>query len=643
VTFGGLLRGPTSTADQALVERCRSAAAPGGWAAIFTRQTSPEPNLPGKSWYRPLADATLLLDDAVWAGGAAGFRATNLVLHALGSCCLFLVACRFGVAAPTAFAAAALFASHPMHVSDVARAGARPELLAALLSVGSILLYARAHAARSRRGLGFALAAAAAAQLASDTAAVSIFVLLGVDALGLSRGRGLRRVRARGAWREGWRGTALRLLPFAAVVLIGTGLRLVLPGGTRASAADASLPVREQLLTAGRVLLQAQVVLAGGRSGEDAVVVPPVTHPGSPWFAAGIAVACAGIGAAVFLRRRCPVACFAAIVLLLGLLRASVTAHLDALSGDRLTLASSDVYLPAWGGMLLLALAIERLARRMPRSAPVFMAAVGVLAVIGVARCALASAPWIDEDARITAAARAAPAEPRSHVRLGLLRDRQGRAAEARCAYEEALALAPRSRAAALALARWHARCGDDTAAVHWYERALALEPRSRAARLGLAGALRRLGRLEEAESEHALLAALGAADAEVQVDRGALHLAAGRLRAAGRYFEAATRELPNAAGWVGLGEVHRRSGDPAAAERAFRTAMRLDPGAAAPHRGLGLILAGRAEHRDEASRHLRVAISADPGDAEVLLVLERLEGGAASGSGSFPPPGTAR
>ena len=82
-------------------------------------------------YYRPLVTATLAVNGRLFAWSPAGFHLLNVLLHALNSALLFLLARRLGAAGPAAGLAAALFAVHPAAAWPVGSIVARVDLLPA--------------------------------------------------------------------------------------------------------------------------------------------------------------------------------------------------------------------------------------------------------------------------------------------------------------------------------------------------------------------------------------------------------------------------------------------------------------------------------------------------------------------------------
>ena len=131
----------------------------------------------------------------------------------------------------------------------------------------------------------------------------------------------------------------------------------------------------------------------------------------------------------------------------------------------------------------------------------------------------------------------------------------------------------------------------------------------------------------------------IAAARALASVPRGALDPRQAPRFAAARAelvdAHAASADLPGAQ--LDLGVLHRREGDPAAAERAYRRALQLDPGFAPAALNLAGLL-NRQGRNDEAAAALRRSIERTPEEGELhyslgllLAETERYEHAAAS------------
>lgn len=105
------------------------------WSFALSAFTSTE-RVP-TNFYRPLPFVTLFAEARAWGAAAAGFHATNLLLHASNAALVWWIARRIARNPPvTALAAATLFfAAHPRRVEPVAWISARPDLLCTLFAL----------------------------------------------------------------------------------------------------------------------------------------------------------------------------------------------------------------------------------------------------------------------------------------------------------------------------------------------------------------------------------------------------------------------------------------------------------------------------------------------------------------------------
>jgi protein O-mannosyl-transferase len=123
------------------------------------------------STYRPLALATIAIDWRLWHTRAAGYHATNVLMHVLAVLALFLALMRIVDDERTAAVLALLFALHPANAEAVAWINGRSEMIA--LGFGALALWA----ARTRRPLVVAIALVAA-MLGKETGVVFVPVAI---------------------------------------------------------------------------------------------------------------------------------------------------------------------------------------------------------------------------------------------------------------------------------------------------------------------------------------------------------------------------------------------------------------------------------------------------------------------------------
>lgn len=234
---------------------------------------------PEERLWRPSALLSLALDAALFGRQAPAFRRTNVILHALTSLGVFLLALRVLSLRP-ALIAGLLFASHPIHAEAVvSAANGRCELLALAFSLAACLLHlgARDLVARARwlRAGGALLAATLCWGLAwtsKESALIGPLLLLLLEF-----------VRAR---RQGVRAWAELLLPY-----LLTACALSLYCWARWVALDGQVLPRPGAWALGRTALSERVLLAASTALEGALTclipAPTAAHYPLPSLTSG--------------------------------------------------------------------------------------------------------------------------------------------------------------------------------------------------------------------------------------------------------------------------------------------------------------------------------------------------------------------
>ncbi len=311
----------------------------------------------GANWF-PLTRLSWMLDAEIHGEDAAGFYATNLLLHALATGLLFLALLRMtGDAGRSAFAAA-VFGVHPLHVESVAWISARKDVLSGVFFMLSLFVYARAGGGARAATRVLLLACLALGLMAKPTVVVLPFVWLLLDYWPLSRlgppGAALRVEPARAA------AAVLEKLPAFALVAVASVLTVLAQRSGGALVGDDVLPFSARAANA----LESYVAyLAKAFAPHDLAVFYP--HPAGG-MGAGALAACAlllAVTAAAFaLRRRAPALLvgwlwyLGALVPVIGLVQVGSQAMADRytylpLVGIALALAwGVPALLPTWRG-----------------------------------------------------------------------------------------------------------------------------------------------------------------------------------------------------------------------------------------------------------------------------------------------------
>ena len=96
-----------------------------------------------KTYYRPVAIVSFMLDAARGGADPAAYHLTNIVLHAAVTSLVLLLAVAWGAPPPAALAAALVFAVHPVNTQAVAWIAGRNDLLLAAFGLLSLIGWTR--------------------------------------------------------------------------------------------------------------------------------------------------------------------------------------------------------------------------------------------------------------------------------------------------------------------------------------------------------------------------------------------------------------------------------------------------------------------------------------------------------------------
>jgi tetratricopeptide (TPR) repeat protein/tRNA A-37 threonylcarbamoyl transferase component Bud32 len=205
-------------------------------------------------------------------------------------------------------------------------------------------------------------------------------------------------------------------------------------------------------------------------------------------------------------------------------------------------------------------------------------------------------------------------AKVKEHVEMGERLLSQGRHADAKAAFREAIGLNPNNADAheGLGAALWHAKRYPDAEAA--FREAIRLDPGHANAYNGLGLVLRDVKRYPEAEAAFRETIHLDPEDADLHYNLGLVLRDVKRHREAEAAFRETIRLDPgHSRAYNGLGSLLWDVKRYAEAEAAFREAIRLDPGHANAYNGLGAVLRD-LKRPAEAEAAFSKAIRLDPG-----------------------------
>lgn len=379
------------------------------WGALAAVAQVPDPGAPGGVGLNPYV-----------------FHAASVAMHAVSAVLVFYLLRRVLRAGDgPAVAGALLFAVHPVQVEAVAWASGMKDLLAGLLSLASLLLYARhADGARStqrRRVDWWASTACFAAALLAKPSAVTLPLLAGaLDALLLRPGG------------SNWRRTMVAITPWLMMSLLAGGIaKLAQPA---AGLTPAPIPIRPLIAADALAFYLGKVFVPVGMTVDYGRTPSAVVQSGQiwwTWLAPAGAVAVAGWWA--FKRQqRAPLAAF----VVFAAAPAAVLGLAPFLFQFYSTTADHYLYVAMLGPAVAATWLLARAGRVGRVVAGVALVALALLSIrqAGV---------WRDSETLFRHAAAVNPRSFAAHNNLGTLASQQGRYADAERHFRTAVQLAP--------------------------------------------------------------------------------------------------------------------------------------------------------------------------------------------------------
>jgi protein O-mannosyl-transferase len=530
----------------------------------------------GAEGFRPLASLLYRIEWVVGYGTPIFSHLTSLVLHALATWLFFRLALHVGASAWIAFAAAALFATHPIHVEAVAYVSGRPDLLATVLVLASLLL-ARTRELCSPEGcrswkIWLAYLALAAALLSDEVAIVTPLLLVAMDRWGPEPVPWRQR-------RTHYSGFFALVLVYLLVRFAGGGDGVPAPGSTHdVSGVDPAARPWAAVLNFFRLLalmivpapLHSMRTLTAAEAASPAARVAP--------FLALLAIALF-----VWTRRRDPLARVGAAFLLLPMIPAvPLPPFVGSFAEDR------AAYLPSVGLGLFAASLLTwgtELLPRWRRAVPVLGLAVAAVAAVG----AWQRMPvWRENVTLLEDAAMADPEDAQPHLELARHYEASGNLRAALAALDRAIALEPSNQLAAAQRVAVLNRLGRHEESVEAAREAIELDPKDAVSHANLSDALIQEGKPQEG---------VQAASRAVELDSTLVD------------------------GWYNLGVARAAQGDVAGAVQAYEQTIALAPDHVMAMNNLGALLGGQGRLTEARDLYQKLVERA-PGSLEAHMNL---------------------
>jgi tetratricopeptide (TPR) repeat protein len=597
-------------------------------------------------FWLPATFLSLALDHEISGMDPGRFHVTNAVLFALGAVVFFRALHLLTGAFWPSFAAALLFAAHPLRVESVAWITERKDVLCGLFWFLCLLAYARY--ARTQKVLDYLLVALCLLlALMSKPMAVTLpFVLLLLDYWPLRRldtlsGQGQNTSRLR---------PVLEKIPLLA---LSAGFSLIT---VRAHSGVGALAPLSDITLSGRL---ANMLCAYGTALEKtlwpanlAMLYPRADPPLLSAPVLGSALVLAAITAASVLARKkapfLPVGWFiflGALFPVSGVMQAGVQAF-----ADRFTFFSHT------GAAVMAAFGAASIAAALGRRRSGVPAALGVVLAVTVAALGVSSAlqtrywkdsitlftrtlsltrdNWFVEHLAGTALVekkRFKEAEPHlrrsvsinpefagARVSLGNALSGTGKTSEALEEYRQALRLSPGYGAAYCSMAMLYEKEGDYAEAEKYYIKVLDTKENVVTAHNNLGGLLTRRNDFLGAADHYTKALETDPTLAETHYNLGKTYKSMGRYKEAyAKFTDALSRDPKYSPALNGLGKLLSETGKPSPALRFFRAAAEADPGRYENRFDLGILLIAQSQHQ-EALYHLEKAGELAPKDPAV-------------------------
>ena len=572
-------------------------------------------------YWRPLVTFSYMVDRSLFRDQPWGFHLRNVILHALTSCLVLLVARRLPLPRGVPLGAALLFAVHPAHVESVAWISGRTDLLCGLFALAAILLdLEHARSPRLAKRVGSVLATTLA--LLSKEMGVVLPGVIALRALLLPGDAERDQGRLRSAVRS--------TLPHAVVLLAYVVVRFWILGVATHQPHWASVGRSVLFWTWWNGFLEYMRVLVWPAMLSVIIEIRHETSVSSISVFAGMALLAGLILAAWRARRSSPGLSFALGCFLLWLIPlTNFLMPINAPTASPFAWSERFLYLPSMGFCLAAAWLLlsglpawivrvtgkERHLKHPPTWAIGLF--VAVTAAAGI-RAAVRTGEWKDDLSLFGSAVRYAPRASLARLNYGVALANLGRLEEAEVQYLAALELKPLEYRAHYDLGNLYRERGELARAESEYRTALRIRADHAQSSLNLGLALHATGRIQEALEAFTRADELLPGHADAKVNRAnVLRLLKRSQSAIPLYKEALALEPTLAPARLGLAQAYFETGRAGEGERILRRLLEDEPDMAEAHLSMAIELEkmGRLQ---QAEAEFREVLRLDPDNEKV-------------------------
>ena len=528
---------------------------------FFTANLASHTAFPGAGpYYRPLFLISYAFDFSLWGINPFGYHLTNVVLHALCSAFVYLIAGRVFGNFISAFLAGALFALHPVHCEPVAWIAGRADLLAAFFLFLSFYFYIQFHDTRDVRTLTSSLLLFAAALLSKETAIVMPLLIGTYDYLCNQNKEGKPdSVISRGA------------LLFLSLAVLYFLLRSIVLGSVVVKHPDAPPLTPTRIFDTWFLLLKYLQLFILPANLKVFYHFPTKEFLSVIDVGIGIAGFAVAVATICFLYRNDKRLFFCGVWFLVMLLPTLGPAGI-AIMADRY------LYIPSLG----LCLAAGHFLNKLQRSTLGVLFTSLLVTSIFVALFFLTwqrSKIWQNDLTYFTQAAEDAPDLPLGNNNLGKWYLERNMNKEAISFFEKALRADPSYIFALTNLGAAYTQTGRYAQAVATYRKAISKNPNFADAHFGLGNTYKEIGKLQEAVAQWKMAILANPEHSGANNNLGNLSLLQGRYAEAAAFYEAALRGQPlNAEAHYNLATALEKLGDWQSALDHYRKFIAIAP-----------------------------------------------------------------
>jgi len=537
--------------------------------------------------YRPVTVLSYAVNRAMTGLNPGAFHLVNDIIHAANSTLVFLLLSLLTGSVTIPFAAAALFAAHPIHTEAVNNVVGRAELLAFFFALLALVF----RALRERgKAIYYPLALFSffLALMCKETPAILPFVIVLVMVGELVRGE--KRLTARDNIEAGgWFGVlaVYIVIRHAVIASCGDVAEIMMHDNPLAG-----LGFFERLPTALAIIVDyTRLLVFPLRLSADYSYnqIPVIQSLMSFRVFVGLAVTAVVIVTGFLAARRSSVLLFGVFMLALPYAVVSnIVFPIGTIMGERL------MYLPSFGFVVVLAWGIERMAQMTGKPRNIVVAAVAVVTVLYGVRTLARNPDWKNNETIFAKTAETSPNSVKTAYNYALVLKNNGRTADAIDWYRRAIDIWPEHYSAWFNLGNTLRETGQTDKAIEAYRRAHELVPEDPEPLHNLALTYKSAGMTEKAVETFETIHALRPGDPTVLMNIGATWAEAEEYdRAMGVFREIVASDPKNAGAIVNMGNIYVIQGDTLMAETLFQKSLDIDPGNPSAHNAvLGLLIA---------------------------------------------------